>query len=83
MTVLVRGTGDIASAVAHCLFQAGYGVVMHDVSQPSATRRGMALIDAVFDGRAMLAGIEGVRLDRPASGAGNGRTGGASLVWGM
>jgi xanthine dehydrogenase accessory factor len=62
-TVLVRGTGDIGSAVAHRLFQAGYAVMIHDMPQPSATRRGMALTDAVFDGRAALAGIEAVRLD--------------------
>ena len=37
--------------------------MIHDVPQPSATRRGMAFTDAVFDGRAALAGIEAVRLD--------------------
>ena len=62
LSVLVRGTGDIGSAIAHSLFQAGYAVVIHDVPRPSSTRRGMAFTDAVFDGRATLAGIEAVRL---------------------
>jgi hypothetical protein len=30
MLVLVRGVGDIESAVAHHLFQEGYGVVLPD-----------------------------------------------------
>lgn len=41
-TVLIRGTGDIASAVAVLLVRAGYGVGLHDKSAPSTTRRGMA-----------------------------------------
>jgi hypothetical protein len=37
--------------------------MIHDMPQPCATRRGMAFTDAVFDGRAALAGIEAVRLN--------------------
>lgn len=61
--VLVRGSGDVASAVAHVLFQAGYGVVIHESPQPTATRRQMAFTDAVFDGSAILEGIEARRVD--------------------
>lgn len=62
-TVLVRGTGDVGSAVAHCLFSAGYAVVMHDGPEPTATRRKMAFADAVFDGQAALEGVTAVRLN--------------------
>ncbi|HSW40856.1 MAG TPA: xanthine dehydrogenase, partial [Acidobacteriota bacterium] len=55
--VLVRGSGDVASAVAHILFTAGYTVVIHDSPQPAATRRKMAFTDAVFDGSAELEGV--------------------------
>jgi xanthine dehydrogenase accessory factor len=55
---LVRGSGDIGSAVAHHLFQAGYGVVIHDSAQTTTTRRKMAFADAVFDGVAILEGVE-------------------------
>ena len=63
MVVLVRGIGDIGSAVAHCLLRAGYGVVIHDSSKPTTTRRGMAFADAAFDGRAVLDGVEAVLAD--------------------
>ncbi len=46
LRVLVRGVGDIGSAVAHQLFHAGHVVVvLHDGEQPTTTRRGMAFAD--------------------------------------
>ena len=48
--VLIRGSGDVGSAVAHLLLRAGHGVVIHDVALPAAPRRGMAFADAIFDG---------------------------------
>lgn len=55
--VLVRGTGDVGSAVAAILFRAGFGVALHDTPAPAASRRGMAFVDAVFDGVATLDGL--------------------------
>jgi xanthine dehydrogenase accessory factor len=60
MLCLVRGVGDIGSAVAHVLFREGYAVVLHDQPKPTTTRRGMAFADAVFDGHAVLEGVRGV-----------------------
>lgn len=61
--VIVRGIGDIGSAVAHLLFREGYGVVIHDDPRPATTRRGMAFADAAFDGEAELGGVRAVRAD--------------------
>jgi len=61
--VLVRGVGDVGSAVAHALFGAGYAVVMHDVAAPLTTRRRMAFADAMYRGRATLAGVNARRAD--------------------
>lgn len=60
---LVRGVGDIGSAIACRLFGEGYGVVISDGPKPTATRRGMAFADAVFDGRATLEGVQAIRAD--------------------
>jgi xanthine dehydrogenase accessory factor len=57
--ILVRGSGDVGSAVAHTLFKADYAVVIHDLAQPSATRRKMSFCDAIFDGRAELDSVQG------------------------
>lgn len=62
--VLVRGLGDIGSAVAHRLFRDGYRVIIHDDPKPTTTRRGMAFADAAFDGgRATLENIDARRAD--------------------
>ncbi len=54
---LVRGTGDVGSAVAHLLFRNGFRVMLLDVPRPAHTRRGMAFTDALFEGKAELAGV--------------------------
>jgi xanthine dehydrogenase accessory factor len=63
MDVLVRGSGDVGSAVAVVLHRAGHGVAIHEVAAPSAPRRGMAFADAVFDGEAVLDGVVARRID--------------------
>jgi len=55
--VLVLGLGDVGSAVAHRLFQAGELVVIQDGPHPVAARRRMAFVDVVFDGEAQLTGV--------------------------
>jgi len=65
--VLVRGSGDVGSAVAHALLRGGHGVVIHDVELPAAPRRGMAFADAVFDDACTLDGIRARRVDDPAT----------------
>jgi xanthine dehydrogenase accessory factor len=58
--VLVRGLGDVASAVAHRLFLDTFRVVIHDAPLPTTTRRGMAFADVAFDGDATLEGVPAV-----------------------
>jgi xanthine dehydrogenase accessory factor len=65
--VLVRGSGDVGSAVAHVLLRSGYRVVVHDVPRPAAPRRGMAFADAVFDGACTLDGVRARRVDNLAA----------------
>jgi xanthine dehydrogenase accessory factor len=64
--VLVRGVGDVGSAVAVVLFRAGYAVALHDEPAPAAPRRGMAFADAVFDGMARFDGLTGLRVNTSA-----------------
>jgi xanthine dehydrogenase accessory factor len=59
--VLIRGSGDVGSAVAHLLLGRGHEVVIHDVAKPAAPRRGMAFADAIFDGACELAGVRARR----------------------
>jgi xanthine dehydrogenase accessory factor len=63
VSVVIRGIGDIGSAVAHRLFTAGLSVILHAGQQPTDTRRGLAFTDAVFDGRPTLEGVSALRID--------------------
>ncbi|HWU85308.1 MAG TPA: hypothetical protein VN028_08215, partial [Rhodocyclaceae bacterium] len=64
MKIVIRGSGDVASAVAHRLFALGHTVLIHEVALPTYTRRGMAFTDAVFDGKV---GLQGVWAKHPQS----------------
>lgn len=62
--VLIRGIGDVGSAVAVLLFRAGYSVALHDDPSPTTPRRGMAFTDAVFDSETVLEGLTARRVDQ-------------------
>ena len=64
--VLIRGLGDVGSAVAAVLFRAGYRVALHDVPAPATPRRGMAFADAIFDGSTTLNGLTAKRIESAA-----------------
>lgn len=63
LRILIRGSNDVASAVAYWLFREGYGVVIHDNPKPTVTRRKMAFADAIFDGEATLEGVTAKRVE--------------------
>ncbi|CUA93702.1 hypothetical protein [Thiomonas bhubaneswarensis] len=65
LAVAVLGAGDVGSAVAHALFGHGIPVLLVESAQPTAPRRGMCWVDAVFDGSAKLLGVRAVRVFQP------------------
>lgn len=48
--VIVRGGGELGTAVAHRLHRVGYKVLILEKSRPSALRREISFSDAVYDG---------------------------------
>ncbi|MCZ7664394.1 MAG: selenium-dependent molybdenum cofactor biosynthesis protein YqeB [Thermoleophilia bacterium] len=58
--VLIRGAGDLASGVALRLQRAGFDVVMTEIDRPAAVRRTVAFAEAVYEGRSVVEGLEGV-----------------------
>ncbi|NVJ90440.1 MAG: EF2563 family selenium-dependent molybdenum hydroxylase system protein [Methylocystaceae bacterium] len=61
---LVRGVGDVGSAIAWRLFKAGFSVISHENRQPRTIRRKMSFCDALWDGEAVLEGVQAVRVER-------------------
>lgn len=61
--VIVRGGGDMATAVIHRLWRAGFRVLALESNQPSAIRRQVAISEAVYDGKACVEGMMAIRVD--------------------
>ena len=45
--VIVRGGGDLASGVAVCLHEVGFGVLVTELAQPLVVRRAVSFAEAV------------------------------------
>ncbi len=58
--VLFRGAGDLATGVAHRLWQAGFDTVMLELGQPLVVRRTVSFATAVFENSII---VEGVRAE--------------------
>lgn len=60
--VLIKGAGDLATGVALRLKRSGFLIVMTEIALPTAVRRTVAFADAVYEGRAIVEGIEAVNV---------------------
>lgn len=61
--IVVRGGGDLASAVIHRLFSSGYRVLILENERPSAIRRMVSFSEAVYDGEAFVEGLLSHRIN--------------------
>lgn len=52
--VVVRGAGELASGVVHCLHRAGLRVIILETAQPTSTRRRVSFADAMYRGEATV-----------------------------
>ena len=55
--IIVRGAGDLATAVIHRLHRAGFPVLALETAHPAAIRRHVALSEAVYEGTATVEGV--------------------------
>lgn len=61
--VLVKGGGDLATGVAHRLWQAGFAVIISELPAPLTVRRTVAFATAVHEGAWTVEGVTAVRID--------------------
>jgi len=62
-TVLIRGAGEMASAVAVSLNNGGYNVILTELAVPLAIRRTVCFSDAMLNGLYKVEGITAVNAD--------------------
>jgi xanthine dehydrogenase accessory factor len=56
--VLIKGGGDLASGVAHRLWQAGFQVAMLELPRPLVVRRTVSFAAAVYSGEVVVEGVK-------------------------
>ncbi len=62
-TVLIRGAGELASAVGVVLHRVGFSVILTELPIPLAIRRSVCFSDAMLNGTAGVEGIKAVRAE--------------------
>lgn len=62
-TVLIRGAGEMASAVGVILHSVGFSVLLTELPIPLAIRRTVCFSDAILNGTTTVEGIQAVRTD--------------------
>ncbi|MGB2895614.1 MAG: selenium-dependent molybdenum cofactor biosynthesis protein YqeB [Anaerolineales bacterium] len=58
--IIIRGGGDLATGVAVRLHRCGFDIVVLEIQQPLAVRRGVAFAEAVYAGEIEVGGVRGV-----------------------
>ena len=50
LKVMIRGGGELATAVAHRLYRCHFKLLLAEIAEPQAVRREVAFCEAVYDG---------------------------------
>ena len=59
LSVVIKGAGEMASGIAHRLYQAGiHRIAMLEIARPLSVRRFVSFCEAVYDGTAKVEGME-------------------------
>ena len=58
--IVIRGGGDLATGVAVRIFRAGFSVMILEVNHPTVIRLPVSFARAVYEGKAIVEGIEAV-----------------------
>jgi xanthine dehydrogenase accessory factor len=62
--VCVKSGGDIATGVAWRLHKCGFKVLITEISEPVAVRRKVSFCEAVYNGRAVVEGVEAILIQK-------------------
>ena len=63
--VIIRGGGDLATGIAHRLYQSGFQVAILEIPAPTVIRRTVAFAQAVYDGQAAVEGVTALLVSTP------------------
>lgn len=61
LVVLIKGAGEMASAVAHRLYRCGFQIIMTELEKPSMVRRKVSFGNCIFEGSWQVEDVESKR----------------------
>lgn len=61
--IIVKGGGDLATAVAHKLFRAGFPVIITELDKPMMVRRTVSFANCIYEGEWTVEGVTAVLTD--------------------
>lgn len=61
--IIIKGGGDLATAVAHKLFRAGFPVVITELEKPMMVRRTVSFANCIYEGEWTVEGVTAVLTD--------------------
>lgn len=64
--IIIRGGGDLGSGVAIRLHRAGMQVIITELPQPLVVRRLVSFASAIYQGKAIVEDVEGLKVDQPS-----------------
>ena len=62
LIVLIRGAGEMASGVAHRLFQSHFKICLLEIPEPLAVRREVSFCEAAYEGEKEVEGVRSKRI---------------------
>jgi len=65
LIVLIRGAGEMASGVAHRLYQSHFKICMVEISHPLAVRREVSFCEAIYEGEKEVEGVRAKFISTP------------------
>lgn len=65
LIVLIRGAGEMASGVAHRLYQSHFRICMVEISRPLAVRREVSFCEAIYEGEKEVEGVRAKFISTP------------------
>ena len=63
--ILIRGAGEVASAIAHKLGASNFKVCMTDIAKPLAVSRGVCFCEVMYEGEKTIDGVTARLISSP------------------
>ena len=66
LIIAIKGAGEMATGIAHCLFQSNFKkIFMMETHNPMAVRRGVSFCEAIYDEKIIIEKVKAKKILKP------------------